>query len=496
MLNSLKLKAAIILAVFLVFPVLIYDQFRTAEMQTRDLLKSNLANEGRVIGELLRPRFQSYDGEGLTAISESLRRVRLIDGRRIKLLLHPNDPAAEDRFFFIAHAPAVSDDYLRQTRSQLMETGVLADLRDDCTTGRGDDVQVVRFGGEAEVLTSITPIRTRAGCWAVITSHGVQDRIGTVLGRPYWQMPQVQLATAFYVAMAVLVLTVAISVWRNLRRLARAAEAIGDRQPADGVSFRALNRIPELNGVAAALDRMVDTLQNAASVIRRAAEDNAHALKTPISTIAQSMEPLRRAVGTGTPQAQRSFERIDRALLRLDDLVDAAQQTDRTTAELLEAPRRPVDFGVVVARVGEDLSEAADARDVALATDVRRGLVVTGSENLLITITENLVGNALDFAPAGSRVSVALSARAGEAVLTVSDTGPGVPEGALESIFERYYSVRATADSLESTPPGEGHSGIGLWVVRRNVEALGGRVHAEPNAPSGLRVVVTIPLRA
>jgi len=497
MLKSLKAKAAVLLLVFLVLPLLIYDQFRTADMEKRRLLLDSLANEGRVVAELLRPRLHDYDGESLRHITQALRRIRVVDGRNIKLLLHPADPQTGDRFFFIAHAPEVSRDYLAATRAQLLETGVLGELRADCATARRDGVPSVNISGKTEVLTSITPVETQAGCWAVITSHAGDDAIGAALGRPYWQTPQVQLAAGIYLAMALMVLLLALDVWRNLRRFAAAAASIGARPMAEGPRFQALNRIPELDGVARAFDRMVVTLSSTAWVIRRAAEDNAHALKTPLSTIAQALDPLKRTLPAHAVQGHRALTLIERAVFRLDDLVDAARQVDRATADILIAPQADVDLGALLEETLEAQADRAAAQDLTFERDIETGVVVGGSHPLLLPVAENLIGNAIDFAPPDSTVHVALHADdEGGAKFSVSDNGPGVPEDSRERIFDRYYSTRpGTATGEPRTVVGEAHAGIGLWVARRNVEALGGTIRAEANEPAGLRVVVRLPPR-
>ena len=75
--------------------------------------------------------------------------------------------------------------------------------------------------------------------------------------------------------------------------------------------------------------------------------------------------------------------------------------------------------------------------------------------------------------------------------LTVSDRGPGVPDEQIERIFERYYSERR-ADAVGEMPGS--YFGIGLWIARRNVEAMGGMIAAENRRPHGLTVHIRLPL--
>src|SRR5260221_5148114 len=107
---------------------------------------------------------------------------------------------------------------------------------------------------------------------------------GWRLGVPYWASPEIKLAAAIYLGMMVLTLTTFLNIRRRLRHFAERARAIRRHGPGTG-SFVAQNEIPELGAVAQEFDRMVDVLHSSADDIRRAAEDNAHAFKTPIAGV-------------------------------------------------------------------------------------------------------------------------------------------------------------------------------------------------------------------
>ncbi|RDD62948.1 sensor histidine kinase [Ferruginivarius sediminum] len=495
--HSIAAKVAVVIVVFFAVPVLLYDQFRDADADRRQLLLQSLENQGKVIGEALRPQLSGYDGEALRGIGESLERLGRVDSVNIKLLLRPSDGGDPNGFYYIASAPPVSGDYLQQERAELVETGVFEKLRDTCEGNRPLAVRYVNPAGKEEVLTSVSPVQTLAGCWAVITSHGTDDALGAALGKPYWQTPEVRLAALIYVVMALLVLAMFFGVWRSLRRFAAAARTIRVHGIGpSGPTFVRTNRVPELDGVAGEFDRMVETLRNAAHAIRHAAEDNAHAFKTPIATIAQSVEPLKKIVGQEHPRARRALELIDRSLLRLDALVAAMRRMDEATAELMEAPRGRVDLSDFVSRTLDGYAETMQARGLNIERRLNQRVAVTASEDMLETVLENLLDNAIDFSPRGRSIEVSLRNDGRDAVLSVADQGPGVPEDRRQQIFERYISTRASAqqgNGEDTEPAGTQHFGIGLWLVRRNIEALGGSVHAEANSPQGLRIVVQLP---
>jgi two-component system sensor histidine kinase ChvG len=107
------------------------------------------------------------------------------------------------------------------------------------------------------------------------------------------------------------------------------------------------------------------------------------------------------------------------------------------------------------------------------------------------TVVENLFDNAVSFSPEGASIVVRLEAHGVMAELMVADSGPGVPPEDVGRIFDRYYSRRPDRADMADD---QSHFGIGLWVARRNVEALGGTIQAENREPTGLVMRVRLPL--
>jgi two-component system sensor histidine kinase ChvG len=115
------------------------------------------------------------------------------------------------------------------------------------------------------------------------------------------------------------------------------------------------------------------------------------------------------------------------------------------------------------------------------------------------TVIENVIDNAIEASPEGGEIEVELLREGGWACLVVRDRGPGVPEADLERIFERYVSLHrsglgGTEDSAADAEAKDAHLGIGLWIVRRNLQAVGGEVRAENRDGGGLTVVMRLPL--
>jgi two-component system sensor histidine kinase ChvG len=247
--------------------------------------------------------------------------------------------------------------------------------------------------------------------------------------------------------------------------------------------------VPELADVAVEFDHMVEVLDASARHIRRAAEDNAHAFKTPIAVIRQSLEPLKRAVEPGNQRGLRAIGLIENSLDKLDGLVASSRRLDETTADLMDMPRQDVDFSSLLARLLQAHADVLARRKLNLKGHIQPKVLIHANSEMVETVVENLLDNAISFSPEGESIGVRLEARDGMAELLVGDSGPGVPAENLHRIFERYFSQRPPQNS-----EGQAHFGIGLWIVRRNLEALGGTIQAENRRPNGLLVRVNLPL--
>jgi two-component system sensor histidine kinase ChvG len=481
----LRVKLALLLVVFIAVPAVLYRQFEESDAEQQALLLSAVRERGLVIARALEPVLAGADRVAYARLGAELGRFSST-GVTLKLLFQP---ARQDAgFFYVAAAPAVGVEALQRERDQLAADGVLERLAATC---QGDVPLAIRLAlpaGGAELVTSITPVKTPGGCWALVVSNQ-QGELGREIGRAYWRSPEVRLALGIYLALAAITFGIFLGLLGNLASFARLARGIA-RGEAEAGGFVARNGIPELDPVAGAFDRMVDTLRSAASNIRRAAEDNAHAFKTPLAIIAQAIEPLR----TKGPDTAKVAANVDAAILRLNELVRVARRLDDATADFLDPPRDPVDLSALCEDLIERYEQSAQAGRAHVGGRIAPGILVVGGLHLLTVVVENLIDNALSFAPDGSVVTLSLERRQHFVYLNVSDRGPGVAAEHLTRIFDRYFSLRPV-----QTDPGEateniGNFGVGLWIVRRNVEAMGGAVVAENRVGGGLQVRIKLPV--
>lgn len=510
-LQSLALRLVFLVIVFVTVPILIYQQFRAADLEKRELLLQSAQLQGELLARALASLLD--DADGIIPADLSDRLAALAEGdARVKLLLRPRGVSGAYGFFYVAAAPPVTTASLERERQQLIEQGILGRLGMTCSGNTPLALRLPTGDEGEELITSITPLNTDFGCWAIVISQASEAYLGSSIDRQYWRTPEVRVAAMIYVAMAALVLLLFVSIWRSLRRFGRVARQIGS-DAAGGASFAAQNTVPELHTVAQDFDRLVDTLRRSAESIRRAAEDNAHAFKTPIGVIRQAVEPLRR-LAQPDARGRQAIDMIEQALSRLDVLVSCARQMDEVTADLHDVPVAEVGLAELLHRTLSGYAAVEAARRVHFRLAVRARPKVRASEDQLGTVIENVIDNAVRFSPVGGTVTITLDRSGAMADLSIADEGPGVHPDNLDRIFDRYFSEGSPAPPAgngagEGEPGGDGangdgagangggdgepHFGIGLWIVRRHVEALGGRVHAENRPAGGLRVMLRLP---
>ncbi len=490
--GSFATKLALLVTIFFSVPIILYAQFREGDDQRTRILLDSLQTQGRLIARSLEPMLQSFDGNSARVLSEVLVRLGAGEILKIKVLLRPAGQPEPTGFFYVASQPVVPNEYLDQERVELVDTGILRVLQNSCEGNQTRAWRYINPAGQEEILTSIIPVNTEAGCWAVITSHASDEWLGASIDLPYWQTPQVRVAAAIYILMALIVLSLFLGIWRSLVRFGRLARDIRTGGPGDR-SFAALNSLPELSAVAQEFDSMVESLDASALSIRRAAEENAHAFKTPIAIISQSLEPLRRSINGDDKRTVRAIELIERAIGRLDALVSAARQMDEMSAELIDPPRERTELSTLVEAMLDAYAESFDAKHLRVVRLIEPSIYVMVGSDLLETVMENLLDNAIDFSPLGGELTIGLARQRKMVTLIVADRGPGVDPNDLDRIFERYYSFRTAKETGEHIGEGE-NFGIGLWLVRRNIEAVGGNVRAENRPEGGLAISLAFPL--
>lgn len=195
-------------------------------------------------------------------------------------------------------------------------------------------------------------------------------------------------------------------------------------------------------------------------------------------------------------RGQRALDVLEVSIDRLDHLVAYARRLEETTAELLDPPRQKISLTHIVERMLSAYADTFASRRLILDARLQPDIHVLAGEDLVETVLENIFDNAIEVSPNGSKIIVELRSVQNRAELAVLDRGPGVPHGELTRIFERYVSLRSKPKPSEDDDEASPHMGIGLWIVRRNLQAIGGSIRAENRPDGGLAMVMRFPLAA
>lgn len=255
---------------------------------------------------------------------------------------------------------------------------------------------------------------------------------------------------------------------------------ITDRKRLDAARERAVARESEARAAAEEASRLKDEFLAVVS----------HELRTPLNAMLGWAQMLRE--GSVAPEnVRKALETIERNARMQAQLVEDLLDVSRIVSGRLPLQIEPVDLATVVRAAVEAVRPAAANKDIQLSVDVgRRPVTVSGDAGRLQQAAWNLLTNAVKFTPRGGRVDVTLARTSSEAMLTVRDTGSGIPSEVLPFIFDRFRQ----ADGR--TTRAHGGLGLGLTIVEHLAEAHGGTVRADSAGPGlGATFTIAIPIR-
>jgi two-component system sensor histidine kinase CpxA len=261
----------------------------------------------------------------------------------------------------------------------------------------------------------------------------------------------------------------------------------GDLTARAGVSPS--RRHDEMAELVRDFDRMAERIEKLLTAQGRLLTDISHELRSPLARLNVALELARQRSG---PEAQSALERIDREATRLNGLIQELLTIARLESSEGSMPRSPVRLEQLIQEIARDAEFETQNRDCHVEVRVADDCVVIGSPALLYSAIENVVRNAVRYTGHSTAVEVRLEEDQGllgpEAVIRVTDSGPGVPEVALDKIFQPFYRI----DDARGRQTGG--VGLGLAITERAVRLHGGTVKAENRPQGGLMVEIRLPL--
>ncbi|MEI6669082.1 MAG: ATP-binding protein [Acidobacteriota bacterium] len=336
------------------------------------------------------------------------------------------------------------------------------------------------------------PVRLLTIPIAVGGAYPYAVQVGTPLQPTYAFLAT---ARALWVVTSLAVLAVVLATGTLLTRSAlrpvsRALEMAG--QIGMGIGGR---RLPhpgtddEIGRLVATLNAMLDRLEKNVDAHRRFTADAAHELRTPLSHLRSEIEiALRR------PRSAEWYQDVLRSGLeetdRLTALTEALLTLARLDADEVDGtePGAIAEISDVLETVRGRLAAEAAQRTVEIVVSPSPNLAVDVPPGLLGLLLGNLLQNAVKFSAGGGRVVAAVAVDHGEAVVSVADNGPGIPDAQRSKIFERFFRVdEARSDAV----PG---FGLGLSIARAIAGRYGGTLDVASNPGGGSVFVARLPL--
>lgn len=341
----------------------------------------------------------------------------------------------------------------------------------------------------ASILVALIAIVV-IGVGVMVVAQSTFDRLMTEAGTPAAQaqamfdhgiagifVGAVVIAVVVSAGLAVLL---AVQLTRPLRDIALAAERVaagdyGTRVPTGGTD--------ELASLADSFNQMARSLAEQDRQRREFIVNAAHELRTPLTNLQGYLEALRDEVIAPSPEQFRSLHEEAQRLVRLSESLDALADNE-TTGRI--AARESIDLEPAVRSAVELARPSFDAKNIGIDVEIPNGVTVQAERDGLAQVLANLLQNASRYTPANGKASIRAEARRSEVVVSIANSGDGIPDADLPHVFERFYRVEKSRDATR------GGAGIGLAIVKQVVEASGGTVGVE-SANRSTRFWFTLP---
>ncbi|MBZ4333507.1 sensor histidine kinase KdpD [Corallococcus sp. AS-1-12] len=266
------------------------------------------------------------------------------------------------------------------------------------------------------------------------------------------------------------------AIARNLERL---REGDFTLSPAEGPGT------DEIGQVGAALREATARVRGAREAQERLIANAAHELRTPLALMRTSLDlALRRERSAEVLRValQDARTEVDRLAVLADSLLDMA------TAGRGAWDWKKGDLALLLTQAVEGARAAAEQRGLLIHLDAPAGVEAPFDAGSLRQAVDNLLGNALKFAPKGGDIHVRLAEESGRLRVSVRDTGPGIPLAEHDAVFEPFHRVAGAEPS-----PG---AGLGLAIVREVARRHGGRAYVAPGTAPGAELVLELPVVA
>ena len=393
----------------------------------------------------------------------------------------------------VALAVHLREDWVQTRRMRIARPGFALSVRAYDKTGRvyfETALPSLPADLQQTFAEGLGTMDTAEGPWRVYT-HVTEEGIVQV-GQPLATRDVLARDLSISVLMPMLLLIPLLAVlitWvlkRGLAPLDETSRRVSDRDASRLDPLPTADVPEELLPLIQQINALLKRLEGSLDAQRRFLADAAHELRSPVAALALQVQIAERALTSDTRAAgfRELAHGVERARRLVQQLLDFARLEPGVQSERFA----PVDLARLVRDVVARYAAQPDMPDVDLGAETPPTALTPGSEEELRSLIENLVDNALRYAPAGSAVTVSVREQGATLELAIVDCGRGIPPAERERVFERFY--RVAGDATRGT-------GLGLAIVKAIVERHQGTIalaDAQPGSePPGLAVRIRLP---
>ena len=258
---------------------------------------------------------------------------------------------------------------------------------------------------------------------------------------------------------------VGILIWfivgQGLKPLRRLADELGNKQPDDLSALSYGSSSQELRRIVLSSNKLLERLERSLLRERQFASDAAHELRTPISVLKVQLYNISKEL----PESSQNVSQLAATTERLGHIVEQILDLYRSSPDQYNASLTLINLAGLVREVLAQEYARFNAKNQILEFQ-GQDCFIQGDQFALTTLLLNLLSNANKYTPAGGKINVSVRESGNQVILTVEDSGSGIPEQQREAVFDRFY--RVGGDRHQSGEPG---CGLGLAIVKHIVES-------------------------
>jgi two-component system, OmpR family, sensor kinase len=325
--------------------------------------------------------------------------------------------------------------------------------------------------------------------WRVFSTWDARSRVLVQVAEQNYERDELATAVArnFVVPLAITLPMLGLVIWvavgRATQSLTHVNQQVASRSADNLTPLDVADAPSEIGALVTSLNQLFERVHGLIEQERRFTADAAHELRTPLAGIrAQAQVALG---ATGDAERAHALDGVVAGCDRAAHTVEQMLTLARLAPDAVSFEPTPVELAAVLKGTISDLAPATLAKGMDIELTHQQQVLVSADRGLLAILFRNLIDNAIRYSPPSTKVDVEIETANSEALVRITDAGPGISADERANIGRRFYRAPGTQ------APG---SGLGLSIVQRILELHRGRMHLDaPSTGSGLQVTVALP---